>query len=274
PKKGTGQTATAINFAAMASKITEERVMLVDTNKFHKDIETYLSNSEMNKGLDEFINFHKTNILEELTNTYMYSKKVHKNFDMMSSNQSYDLEETDIEMLIKNTKKTHPITVIDTIASINKITNYLLEVSDVILMILNQESNIIKKIKDNKIYSKQNKKIVFIVNRYIEKFRDKKVTYKIFDIEKDLRKIGFEKNLIFTLDYCIDLLNNCNDGTLLKTVFEGDVDKTEYFKDLYEITKEVLSKYGGYEFKNKEATNKNTNRGLFRIMRAKFTSFL
>jgi cellulose biosynthesis protein BcsQ len=68
PKKGLGQTTTAINIAAMIAKYfkidnKEEKVILLDINKYCKDIEYYLSDTSATRGLDDFYSLYKSKYL-------------------------------------------------------------------------------------------------------------------------------------------------------------------------------------------------------------------
>ena len=59
PKKGLGQTTTTINLAATILKMTSEikidsKILIIDINKYCRDIEYYLSNTVVTRGLDDF----------------------------------------------------------------------------------------------------------------------------------------------------------------------------------------------------------------------------
>lgn len=49
PRHGLGQTVTAINLSAMLSEQMQEKVLIVDTNRYCRDMDYYLSRTNITK---------------------------------------------------------------------------------------------------------------------------------------------------------------------------------------------------------------------------------
>ncbi|MCG8539741.1 MAG: AAA family ATPase [Clostridia bacterium] len=266
-KKGMGQTVSAINLAAMISKIIENKTLIVDINKYYHDIAYYLSNSNFTKGLDEFINLKRTDMIDEEI-FLSCVKKVNKNIDIMTSNDCFEIESNDVKALKTYLKKLYPITVIDTISSMNKITDNFLNISDVIVVIINQEKKMVKELERSNKLEKYKDKLIFVINRYIESIDNKMMLYKDLDIEKDIKRAGFNENRIFKLDFDIGLMNDCNDLSLLSYIL-GNND-TNYLTELKGLSRYILTKYCGYHFEEEEVQRK---RKIFSGGKLNFFSF-
>lgn len=257
PKKGMGQTVFAINLTAMLCKIIDDKVAIIDINKYYRDIAYYLSNTNFTKGLDEFINLKRTNMLNE-DNFSRCFKRGNENIHFMNSNDCFDMEIGDVMSLQKYLYKEYPVTTIDTISSYNKTTDHFLNISDAIIVVLNQDRKIINELNNlNKFHQVQDK-LLFVINRYIETFNNNKMQYTDLEIEKDIRKAGFKENKIFSLDFDIDIINECNDSSILNYVLSSK--ESDYLKQLKELSKFLLKQYSTYTVEEHESKKK---RGFF-----------
>lgn len=255
-KKGMGQTVTAVNLAAMMSKLTKEKTMIIDTNRYYYDIAYYLSNSSLTKGLDEFINLKRTDMLNE-KNFRSCVKKIDNNIHIMTSNDCFEIDDGDVNSLKRYLKKYYPITVIDTISSLNKTTDYFMNISDVIVVVGNQERKMFIERERFKKFDKFKDKLVFVINRYMESYDNNRILYTDLEIEKDLKSSGFSDNKIFKLNFDIDIINDCNDSSVLNYVLTNK--NTTYIDQLNKISKSILGQYGKYNF---EEVVEKKKRGL------------
>ncbi|MCR4437259.1 MAG: hypothetical protein QHH06_15560 [Clostridiales bacterium] len=63
PRHGLGQTVTAINLSAMLSEQAREKVLIVDTNRYCRDMDYYLSRTNITKGMDELCSLSASGLL-------------------------------------------------------------------------------------------------------------------------------------------------------------------------------------------------------------------
>lgn len=255
-KKGMGQTVTTVNLAAMMNKLIKDKTMIIDTNKYYYDIAYYLSNSNLTKGLDEFINLKRTDMLNE-ENFLSCVKKINNNIHIMTSNDCFEIDDRDIDSLKTYLKKSYPMTIIDTISSLNKTTDYFMNISDVIVVVGNQERKMYIEKERFKKFDKFKDKLIFVINRYMESYDNRRILYTDFEIERDLKSLGFGDNKIFKLNFDIEIMNDCNDSSVLNYVLTNK--RTTYLDQLSKISKSILSHYGKYSF---EEVVEKKKRGL------------
>ena len=194
-------------------------------------------------------------------------KKVNEYIHFMTSNDCFDMDGGDIISLRKYLAKEYPLTIVDTVSANNRTTEEFLGISNAIVVVLNQDK---KRIDDltrfNKLYEHKDK-VVFVVNRFIEAFNNRKMQYTDSDIEKDIRGLGFSDNKVFKLDFDIDIINDCNDLSILNYVLSSK--ETSYLNQLKELSSFLLNQYGKYNIKDSENKKK---RGFFNG-RINFLSF-
>lgn len=248
--KGLGQSVTAINLAVMISRLIDERTLIIDINKYCKDIVYYLSNSICTKGLDDFKSLLEAKILNNKTVFNSCVKNVHKNLDIMDSNENCDFTDIELGNLVSYTDEYYPVTVVDTISGRNSFSQSFLDKSDVIIIIVNQTKNSISKIFEDVFYVKNKHKVIFIVNQYMSSYENKKVRYTMKEITRDLSKLQIGKERIFKLSFDIDLKNDCNENAILNYVFNSSKNNSKYLKQLETISKHVIESYGNIHVDN------------------------
>ncbi|WP_432409471.1 hypothetical protein [Wukongibacter sp. M2B1] len=257
-KKGMGQTVTTVNLAAMISELIGETTIIIDTNRYYYDIAYYLSNSNLTKGLDEFINLKRTDMLNE-DNFLSCVKKINKNIHIMTSNDCFEIDGGDISSLKKYLKKNYPVTIIDTISSLNKTTDHFMNISDVIVLVANQERKMYIEAERFEKLEKYKDKLVFVINRYMESYGNNRMIYTDSEITKDLKSLGFDDNRIHKLNFDIEIMNDCNDFSILSYVLANK--QTDYLNQLNQISKSILTQYGKYDF---EEVVEKKRRGILR----------
>ena len=215
PRKRMGQTITAINLSAMIAKTIRKNTILIDLNQYCKDIEYYLSDTRITKGLDDFYSLYSSNLLDRRSFRTCV-KKVRENIDIMASNGCFEMDSQGIRALLGYTESLYPISVIDAASRDNITPEVLFESSTVILVVINQMKNIVQQI-NNSSYKRYKEKVFFVVNRYSEKIEGVRIKYRLQDIEHDLREAGYE-NSIFPLDYDPEIMNECNDQAVLNSI--------------------------------------------------------
>ncbi len=242
PKKGLGQTVTAINIAINIGNILKDKVLLIDINQYCYSIEDYLSNTKWTRGLDEFKNNILTGIGLDTLDSESWCKGVTPRLNIMASNHYFHLDKGDIEQLQYYSKKVYPVTLIDTIAGKNDLTDLFIDESKVILVILNQDRSLIRLIKDKNLYGDQRDKVIFVVNRYLDQYDNVKVKYDIKELTLDLVQLGYSSNQIINLPFDAKLLNECNDGSLLNYGMIEENGKSLYHHQVELLAIEILKK--------------------------------
>ena len=241
PRKGMGQTVTAINIGAALAQYMCQKVLIADMNCYCEDVETYLSNTHVTKGLDDFFNLYDAGILcPERFKTCV--KKVHKYMDIMAGSKYLEIMPQQIDVLIAHMKNMYGINIIDTVSSINPLTQTVLKQADVVIVILNQIKNAVELVKENPLL--QSERTIFIINRYTQEMDKKRVAYHIKQITAQLQALGFMQP-IFTLGFDIALMNECNDGALLNYVM-GQY-QTLYLKELDDLVNHLIKMKAQHE---------------------------
>ncbi|MCX7921398.1 MAG: hypothetical protein N3B21_05160 [Clostridia bacterium] len=265
PKKGLGQTITAINLAAIANSIVSGKVIIIDTNKYCKDIEYFLSDTSVTKGLDDFISLNNANLLNKESFSACV-KNVHKSIDIMASNDCLEVDERVVNKLIKYTESLYDLAIIDSISGGNSTTRLLFEKSDVVVVVLNQFKYVSGLAANSELYSQYKDKLVFILNRYMDSYEGKKVRYSIDDVESDLKSAGFD-NKVFPLNYDADIINECNDHAVLNSVLNYGGNSGKYNWQLLQIAQHIIGNYSDIKIDEAEITEKFRKRrklfGLF-----------
>jgi len=246
PRKGLGQTITAINIGAMLTKILKnEKIIFVDTNQYCKDIEYYLSDATFTKGLDEFISLHNSGLLNEESFSSCI-KKMKFNIDIMSAHKFYEITEDNIKALTECANELYNFTIVDASSGNNNASEHFFDRSEMIVVVLNPIKGVIKMVDEIEAYKKHKDKLIFVVNRYVEKMGGVKLEYKIPQIKKELREMGFDSP-VFPLQYDVELINECNYGAVLNFVLGANFNDINYIFNLEKIVEYALRKHTKYD---------------------------
>lgn len=208
PKKGLGQTVTAINIAARLTNYTKGKILLIDINKYSKDVGNYLSSTLANKGLDSIISLADNGLLNK-DNFVGCVKEITPQIDVLISNECFELSEKTIEKIMDLSGKIYDAVVVDTIAGNSTITKKFIECSEVLVLVLSQQVNVVNMASDNKFYQDYRDKVIAVVNMYRDKVR-----FGMHEIKNNL-KIGIVSKDIFQINYDEALINECNDRSIL-----------------------------------------------------------
>lgn len=256
--KNIGQTTISINLSSVISNVINKEILIIDTDRANKGVEKYLSNSNFCKGLDEFVNFRNTGMLDDIETFKSCVKEVTSKIDIMASNQCTSLKDEDIKTLKYYSNKLYPLTIVDAIRNDN--TDMFLDYSDLIIVPLTQNRKAVLEMLSSNIYQKYDDKVIFVINKYMTQLYDDKVYYARDEIIEDIKKNGFSKNEIFTLDFDINIINEGNDFTILNSI---NID-TRYMNGLKAISKHILSKYLGYSIAEDEEEVKEVKGGILK----------
>ncbi len=257
PRKGMGQTITAINLSLFLSKMIGEASIIIDMNRYCRDIEYYLSNTDITKGLDDYYSLSESGLLTA-ENFKTCVKKVCDNIDIMASNECFELGSSEIENLLTQIGSIYKIGIIDTASSnTNAITRTVAGKSHIMLAVVNQSRNIVQQmLKAPEIYNV--KHMILVVNRY-----RKDVGYDIRDIKYDMQNAGFDAE-VFPLNYDIDIINECNDHSILNYVLNNESGQKEYMAQLKALAEYILEAAGIRSAVRKE--NEYRNIGILKVL--------
>lgn len=248
PKKGMGQTITAINLGAMLSKLVQNDILLIDINQYCKDIELYLSNTHITKGIDDFYSLYHSGMLSQ-ESFKLCVKNIYTGIDIMAASECFAITPKEANVLTQYIQYYCDMNIIDTVSGNNELTKEFLNQSDVIVVVINQMRNIMNLIFQNSVYRKQQGKVIFVINKYMDKLKESRINYDFGQIQKELAKLGFDQP-VFTLDFDVSLINECNDQSVLNYVMGHN--QTAYLKQLENIATYILNKGSGTPTVNSE----------------------
>lgn len=237
PKKGMGQTQSAINLSAMLTKLIKGKVLLGDINKFSKDIEYYFSDTHALKGLDSLISLIEAGLLRE-DNFDTCVKSINSELDILIANECFELSNDSIDKLISFSEKLYDAVVIDTISGSSTLTRRFFERSHVIMVVLNQYKNVVDLAVGNQLYKEFSDKVVYVINRY----RDN-INLKASDIKGMLKSKGFEGE-VFTISYDVSMINECNDHSVLNFILNKSIKTASVPEEMLLLTEFLLKRYG------------------------------
>jgi len=233
-------------FYGLLGELLEEKVLLIDSNQYCCGVVDYLSNSSWTRGLDEFkINVDGGFNLSEADH-HKWSKTITTRLDIMASNRYLQFSKDDIEKLQQYIEKIYSVTLVDTIAGENTLTDIFLQQSKVVLVILTQDQNQMRLIRDKGLYINEKDKVIFVINQYRENLEGTKIKYGFKEIKEGLKELGFIKNPVYSIPYDVALLNECNDSTLLNFCLAKENQTTQYHLQLKGLVGRILKDYGDF----------------------------
>ncbi|MCG8498840.1 MAG: hypothetical protein MJB12_00320 [Firmicutes bacterium] len=236
PKKGMGQTITAINLGTMITKLIEEKILFVDINRHYKDIELYLSDTHITKGLDDFCSLYHSGLLSQEAFNFCV-KNIDDHIEIMGACECFEMNPEEVEVLTQYIKNSHNMAVIDTISGNHALSKAFFKQSDILVVVINQMKNLIDSLSQHHVYRQHHDKIIFVLNKYIDKMQGNQVTYSFDQIQRDLKRQGFNRP-VFTLDFDIELINECNDQAVLNFVMANST--SSYIKQLNDLAAYIL----------------------------------
>ncbi|MCQ2911387.1 MAG: AAA family ATPase [Clostridia bacterium] len=252
PKKGLGQTTTTINVAAGLLKLTNElkmdsKILIIDINKYCKDIEYYLSNTVVSRGLDDFFSLYQSELLTE-DSFKTCIKKINDNISIIGSNEYFEITEEAIEVLLKMTDRMYDFIIIDSIgsANINGIQKVIFDKSDKIIVTLNQTKSVTQIIRNRNIYRDEMNKTCYVINRNMDVTDTGVMNYGCEVIREELDSLGISSPL-YPLNFDVEIMNEGNYGSILSFVLGDKTNKNEYNKQLRTLLIDLLKDNTKYE---------------------------
>ncbi len=265
PIRAVGQSVTTINLSARVTQLIKEKALIVDLNQHRHDMADYLSNSRWTKGMDEFKNLLDAGMLKNPGYLHKCVKTVNPMIDIMDSNECFEINQNDINQLIVMVKQQYQITLLDTMVDDLMQTREVLNQSEAVVVLLNQEKRAIHRIRQWRLYQEQRDKVIFVINGFIEGYQKEKIKYDEKTIKKELQSLGFVDNQIFIFPFDPELLNECNDGTILNYGFNSLEDTSGYHQELERMAKYLLVQHGGYYFEAEEGAE-GIKKKLFNLL--------
>lgn len=242
PRHSLGQTVTAINLSAMLSEQIQEKVLIVDTNRYCRDIAYYLSRTNITKGLDELCSLSFSGLLTSISFKTCINKP-DENIHFISSNEILEAGSTEWKSLIKYAEMEYPFGVFDLSHSIGLMDEILLDAADVVLLVASDSKYVIERITCHNEYKRLSGKLLIVVNRVIAHYDNRKVLYSFDSASKEIREAGLTCP-VFPLAYDLDLKNECDTKSLLNYVSSGSYSTNLYFRQLAALSSHILGVKG------------------------------
>jgi len=241
PRHNYGQTVSSVNIASSISSSRKTRVLLIDTNRTVRDLEKYLDNREKASGMDEFINLYDNGMWrDELLSHCIIETKF--GLDFMPSSISSDLEDNHLFALISSASKFYNFVFIDVDHGLHQ---KVLPKCDLVIMLMAQSLIPFEEINRKPEFASLTERMIFVVNRYIEKYNGVRIGLSLGDIKRYLKKTIFSNSNLLALHYDGQMVNACNKNMLLH--FTHGTMSSVYRKDMNALL-EVI-----YLYTDKEA---------------------
>jgi len=234
PRRNFGQTVTAVNVASMIAIEKKQVVLVIDTNRNERDMEKYLDNRSISSGLDEFINLLEADLLTErnFKECIVHTKF---NIDFMPSCLLNELDENHIKALIETATHFYEYIVFDVDHHLNEV---ILPSVDVVMMMMAQAFISFEQVEKLKNFYPYKEKLLFVVNRYIDKINGVNVKLNIKNLEKYMRAGHYANVPILPLAYDGALINECNNNMLLN--FTHNSMSKIYLKNIMVLMKKIM----------------------------------
>jgi cellulose biosynthesis protein BcsQ len=242
PRRGLGQTVTAINLSAMLSEQIQEKVLIVDTNRYCRDMPYYLSRTNITKGLDELCSLSFSGLLTAKnfkTCINKHDEKIH----FISSNEMLEAGSTEWKFLIKFAEMEYPFCIFDLSHSIGLMDEILLDAADVVLLVASDSKYVIERLSRHNDYKRFSGKLLVVVNRVIARYDNRNALYGFDSASKEFREAGLTCP-VFPLAYDLDLKNECDTKSLLNYVSSGSYSANLYFRQLAALSSHILGVKG------------------------------
>lgn len=252
PKKGLGQTTTTINLAATILKMTSEvkidsKILIIDINKYCRDIEYYLSNTVVTRGLDDFFSLWQSELLtDDSFNTCV--KKINENISIIGSNEYFEISDEAITELFKMADRMYDFVIVDSIgtSNISGIQKTIFDLSDKIIVTLNQTKSVTQIIRNKNIYRNEMNKIMYAMNKNMDVTETGVMNYGCEVIREELDSLGISSPM-YPLNFDVEIMNEGNYGSILSYVLGDKSNKNEYNKQMRSLVKDILKNMTKYE---------------------------
>lgn len=252
PKKGLGQTTTTINLAATILKMTSEvkidsKILIIDINKYCRDIEYYLSNTVVTRGLDDFFSLWQSELLtDDSFNTCV--KKINENISIIGSNEYFEISDEAITELFKMADRMYDFVIVDSIgtSNISGIQKTIFDLSDKIIVTLNQTKSVTQIIRNKNIYRNEMNKIMYVMNKNMDVTETGVMNYGCEVIREELDSLGISSPM-YPLNFDVEIMNEGNYGSILSYVLGDKSNKNEYNKQMRSLVKDILKNMTKYE---------------------------
>lgn len=235
PRKGMGQTLTAVQLAAALTKYTDGNVLLLDLNHGCGDLQYYTWGEEIPKGVDDFYGLWKSGLISERLTRSCIREAVPR-LHVIGPPRCYTADREMIEALFTAIRDMYSVILVDTSIDVKGMTP-MLQQSDAVIMVVQPTHTAIKSVEKS-LLPGCNQRILPVVNRF-----QRYVSCSMEETKHMLEAAGISGQ-VFCLDQDDSLLKECNAPPVVNYALYPPNRHRTYVCQIHKLAREVLTMCG------------------------------
>ena len=250
-----GQSLTAISLATQSALLLKSPSLLIDAHAGeYAHCRNYLTDAVILKSIDDFLNCFQMGHLEE-DMLMCVSRIDDKHLHFMENSKLHKMTDKDFQNLYKVCSTFYKSTIVDVNMSDEIFSSYALDYSDAIILVVDQNRKSILDMPYD--LGKYSEKLHLVVNKF-----NADVRYKQDHIKTDLKAKGIEVKTQSLISYDANVLNDCNDRSVMNIMLNGKNKEWDYVKDVVNTCKTIFD-IAGIAYESLES--EKSRRSIFRF---------
>lgn len=237
-RKGVGQTTTGLNICGMISKLNPDKETLyIDTNTIYKDVETYLTDTTIIPGIDEFDMYESSANLKNEEFKSRCTKDTDYNISLMAGAVQATFDTELLNKLFPYVDASFDFAVLE--SNSFKHEAIIKDKTDVQICVLTPNVKSIDEL-GKWLDEHTNQRYIFVFDKYMEKFgrvRNNLTPQRIKDRMNDL---GVPEEDVFILPFDMELENEANSHSILNYINSHHNRKNPYLKEMTKLIKRIV----------------------------------
>ena len=232
-RKGVGQTTTGLNICGMISKMyPEEKALYIDTNTIYKDVETYLTDTTIVPGIDEFNMYNDSDNLTIETFQKRCTKDTAYNISLMAGPTQSIFNASTLNNLFPYVDEAFDVAVLES----NSFTYepVIRDGVDKRICILTPNMKSIEELKEWLI-KHDKEQYIFVFDKYMERFGRVKNNLTKQSIYNMMKALNIDEDNVFILPFDMELENEANNHSILNYIHSHHNRKSAYIKELTKL---------------------------------------